>query len=78
MQVAGFTGCQYEHLLTLHQSQAKPTTAIHNTSLFLLIFPPCITYRSTHFYRLARNIFFDIQLQAVAQVGICNLPVGFA
>jgi len=78
MQVAGFTGHQYENLLTFHQSQAKPTTAIHNTSLFLLIFPPCITYRRTHFYSLARNIFFDIQLQAVTQVGIFNLPVGLA
>ena len=78
MRVAGFTGQKYEDLLTPHQSQAKPTTEIHNISLFLLIFPPCITHWRTHFYSLARNIFFDFQLQAVAQVGICSLPVGLA
>jgi hypothetical protein len=78
MQVAGFTGRQYEDLLTPHQSQAKPTRAIHHTGLFLLIFLPCITHRRTHSYSLARNIFFDFQFQAVAQVGIFNLPVGLA
>jgi hypothetical protein len=52
MQVAGFTGHQYKDSLTPHQSQAKPTTAIHHADLFLLIFPPCIKQRRTHFYRL--------------------------
>ncbi len=37
-----------------------------------------IMHLRTHFYRLAINIFFDFQLQAVAQVGICSLPVGLA
>jgi hypothetical protein len=78
MQVAGFAGRQYEDLLTPHQSQAKPTRATLHTSLFLLIFPPCITHRRTHFYSLSRNIFFCFQFQAIAQVGIFNLPVGLA
>ena len=78
MQVAGFTGRQYEDFLTPHQSQAKPTRAIHHASLFLLLLPSCITQRRTHFYSLAHNIFFDVQVQIVCQVGICSLPVGLA
>jgi len=38
MQAAGFTGYQYDELLTPHQSQAKPAKAIHYAGLFLLIF----------------------------------------
>jgi hypothetical protein len=78
MQVTGFTGYQYEDLLTPHQSQSKPTRAMHHTGLFLLIFPPHTTNQRTHFYSFAHNIFFDFQLQAVCQVGIFNLPVGLA
>lgn len=78
MQVTGFTGSAYEDLLTLKYLQAKPTRATLHTSLFLLLFSCCITWRRTHFYSLAHNIFFYFQLQAVCQLGIFNLPVGLA
>ena len=78
MRVAGFTGSAYEDLLTLQYPQAKPTRVTLHTSLFLLLFSFCITWRRTHFYSLARNIFFDFWFQAVCQVGSFNLPVGLA
>jgi hypothetical protein len=78
MRAAGFTGCQYDELLTAHQSQAKPAKAIHYAGLFLLIFPPRIKHPRTRFYRLTNNIFIDFRLHTVAQVGIFNLPVGLA
>jgi len=78
MQVAGFTGSGYEDLLTLQYLQAKAVRATHHAGLFLLLFSYCITWRRTHFYSLACNIFFDFLLQAVCQLGIFNLPVGLA
>jgi len=78
MQAAGFTGSSYVDLLTLQHLQVKPTRAILRAGLFLLLFSCCITWRGTHFYRLARNIFFDFLFQAVCQLGIFNLPVGLA
>jgi len=73
-----FTRHQYEDLLTPQYLQPKPTRAMHHASLFLLLFPPCIKHPRTHFYGLTCNIFFDFHFQAVAQVGIFNLPVGLA
>jgi len=78
MQVAGFTGSSYVDLLTLQYLQAKPAREMLYASLFLLLFSYCTTWRCTHFYRLACNIFFDFSFQAVCQVGIFNLPVGLA
>jgi len=78
MEVAGFTGSLYEDLLTLQHLQAKPTRATFHASLFLLLFSYCITWGRTHFYSLARNIFFNFLFQAVSQLGIFNLPVGLA
>jgi len=78
MQVAGFTGSAYEDLLTPQYLQAKTTRVIHHAGLFLLLFSYCITWRCTHFYSLACNIFFDFLFQAVCQFGIFNLPVGLA
>jgi len=73
-----FTGSSYEDLLTRQYLQAKATRATLHASLFLLIFSYCIRYPRTHFYRLARNIFFDFPFQTVCQLGIFNLPVGLA
>jgi len=78
MQAAGFTGSAYEDLLTLKYLQAKPTRATLHTGLFLLLFRCCITWRRTHFYSLEISILFGFSLQADCQLGIFNLPVGFA